>query len=257
MTKPVAPKDVTWVETLIGKMHDNPPKESQWRYKVWLPDWLAEWDVFAIWEYERFTSMETHLEKGDVLIDIGAENGWQSMIYAQFVGPENMVLIEPSTHFWSNIKHTWIRNFAGVKPLNCYAGLLGDKTTIRSVLKNGVWPAHSDDDLDGVTEYKYIHEHGFETPQMTLDDYIDATGIVPNALTMDVEGAEMLILKGAHRTLLKYDLKVWISIHDELGERDYGVEKDAVIEFMKSLGYVGEYLATDHEAHWYFRKVAK
>ena len=56
------------------------------RYRVKIPKFLAEahewWDS---WEKERFASIQENLREGDILFDVGAETGWISAIYAQFV----------------------------------------------------------------------------------------------------------------------------------------------------------------------------
>lgn len=254
MIKVTEPNDVVWVEHHVIKMHDNPPADSQWEYKVWMPNWLAEWDVFGDWEVERFNSMRDNLKQGDVLFDIGAELGWQSIIYAQMVGPENMVLIEPANDLWPNIMHTWRANFPLVKPLACHYGLISDHTTSDFVLPNHTFPAEAEGALVHQVSYVYIHEHGHRAPQITLDDYVVRSGNIPNALTMDTEGSELLILKGAEATLKAYPLLVWVAVHDELAERDYDIKPGEIHEFMKSCGYYGEFLAQDHEAHWLYRK---
>lgn len=250
------PDDVKWVKRPIIKMHDNPPSDSQWEYEVVMPSWLAEWDIYGDWEVERFDSMRDNLKQGDILFDIGAEVGWQSIIYAQFVGPGNMVLIEPTREFWPNIMHTWHHNFK-VDPLHCHSGLVSDKTTGDYVLPKHKFPAEAEGELVDRLAYRYIHEHGLRMPQITIDDYCERTGITPDALTMDTEGAELRILKGAEQTLKANSLKVWVSIHPELGKQDYGDSAQDIHDFMKACGYSGTHLATDHEEHWYFIKGAK
>lgn len=254
MTRLTAPLDVVWVKRPIIKMHDNPPPESQWRYGLLMPDWLAEWDVYADWERARFLSMEEHLSQGDVLFDIGTELGWQSIIYAQFVGPENMVLIEPAGTMWPNIKAVWERNYPYDPPLACHYGLMSDKTTSNFVLPKHLFPAEAEGSLTHNVAYKYIHEHALRMPQITIDDYVERTGIMPDALTMDVEGAELLVLRGAKATLESKDLNVWVSIHPELAEKDYGYTPEELLEFMAECGYSGVHLASDHEEHWCFLK---
>lgn len=251
-----APEDVEYIPTFVSKTADTPAPHGSWLFCVNLPSWLAVWDAMAAWEFPRFRSMFDHLGNEDVLFDIGSEFGWQTVCYAQIVGPENMVLIEPSPPLWPNIKGTWEANF-GVPPLACYWGLLSGETTMESddVLLPGEWPEASIGPLTDVTSYQYIHEHGHVTLQITLDDYVSITGIVPTALTMDVEGAELVVLRGAQEVLQREDLKVWISVHPDLSEKDYGLSAMALHAFMEGCGYVGEHLSTDHEEHWYFRKV--
>ena len=242
---------IEWVPTPITKddwrIHDSP-----YHYEFILPRPLADWDVFDYWERERFDHMRDNLQHGEVLFDIGTEQGWCNLIYADFVGPENMVLIEPTFEFWANIKKTWDKNY-DVPPLACYWGLF-DKST-RDDFDKGfdIWGKAEAEQIIDRNKYQYIHESSSDITHIQLDKYVDETGIVPDALTMDVEGAEFLILMGAKYTLQKYHPKLWISIHPDLGERDYNTKKEDVIGLLEAMGYVGEHLATDHEEHWYFK----
>lgn len=214
---------------------------------------LAEWDVFDVWEKERTRSMRQHLEMGDILFDVGAEVGWLSVVYGQMVGPSNMVLMEPTREFWPNIEAMWHRNF-DCEPLATYQGLVSDTTTDKSVLAMNEWPDCSTDDLIDKLAYTYIHDNPTKVPQITIDEYVKQTGIVPTAITMDCEGPEYLILKGAENTLKNNSVKVWVSEHPDLGERDYGIKEGEITKYMKSLGYECEFLATDHENHLRFYK---
>lgn len=228
-----------------------PDDQAEWKFEMILPEPLASWDVFPYWEKERVYSMQKHLKQGEVLFDIGTEQGWCNLVYAQFVGPENMVLIEPTFEFWANIKKTWDKNF-DVPPLACYWGLFDSKTRDDYDKGFDIWLKADAEQIIDRNKYQYIHESESKTTHIELDKYVAETGIVPDALTMDVEGAELLILRGAEKTLREHHPKVWISIHPDLGLRDYEITKEMTLDFMESLGYVGEHLSTDHEEHWYF-----
>lgn len=252
MTAQFTPRDeVVWRDVEILKVSDKGPLPHEYEYTFTLPVPLADWDVFDYWERARFHSMRDNLTHGDVLFDIGTEQGWCNLIYAQFVGPENMVLIEPTAEFWPNIQATWQRNYGDVFPKAMYAGLLSDKTTDRRPWFDW-WPAGSQGPLIDRNRYQYIHDNTEQVPEMRLDDLVERSGIIPTAVTMDVEGAELLVLHGAAETLAVHHPKVWISIHPDLGERDYGVIPKQVHRFMDQCGYSGEHLATDHEEHWFF-----
>lgn len=242
-------KDIEWIKTKIIKDDWRYP-DSPYQYEFWLPRPLADWDVFDYWEKPRFDSMKANLKQGDILFDIGTEQGWCNLIYASFVGPENMVLIEPTREFWPNIIKTWYKNY-DVSYKASYWGLLDNKT--RDDWKNGLNTGQfANEPIIDRNKYQYIHESDQETTHIELDKYVEETGIVPDALTMDVEGAELLILQGAEKTLKKYHPKVWVSIHPDLGERDYQITKDMTLAFMEKMDYKGEHLSTDHEEHWYF-----
>ena len=225
--------------------------DETFEYRFELPVPLADWDVFAAWERQRFHSMRDNLDLGDVLFDVGTEQGWTNLLYAQFVGPENMVLVEPTQEFWPNIKTTWERNYA-VPPKACYPGLLSDTTTDTTETFS-VWPAAADGPLIDRNKYQYIHAHTDDIRQSTLDDLVERSGIVPDAITMDVEGAELRVLRGAAETLLDHRPLVWVSVHPDLMERDYYCTADDVHRFMESLGYTPFFLARDHEEHWMYQ----
>lgn len=246
---------VEWKPVKIIKLNtDGPADQHPYEYCFELPVPLADWDVFDYWEKERFDSMRDNLKQGMVLFDIGTEQGWCNLIYAQFVGPENMVLIEPTQEFWPNIKQIWERNYDKT-PKAFYNGLISDKTTDDRKTNPHFakwWPKASDGDMIDRNKYQYIDANDENVPEMTIDDYVETTGVVPDALTMDTEGAEIVILRGAEKTLRKHKPLVWASVHPDLAiEHGFGDTKN-VYEFMDKMGYDHKYLATDHEVHELF-----
>lgn len=227
---------------------------KNYEYKLTLNEPLASWDVWDYWEKERIYKMRECLHNGDVLFDIGTESGWCNLVYATIVGPENMVLIEPTPEFWPNIHALWYKNF-NVNPKGCYAGLISDTTTDTRIGDDlNSWGSKYLGPIIDRNKYVYVHDNTENIPMIKLDDFVLQTGIVPSALNIDVEGAEMLVFKGAEETLKNNSLKIFVSIHDDLGERDYNTKPEQTISYLNSLGYQGEFLAKNHEEHWYFAK---
>jgi FkbM family methyltransferase len=226
------------------------------KHRVKMPAFLAAHDSFDNWERERFDSMEKNLKQGDVLFDVGAETGHMSAIYARFVGAENMVLFEPNPDNWQNIKATWdVESLATPRATVC--ALVGNRNSVEADFdtsqENG-WPVVA---LTGQIwtprSFRYIHEHAARTPQISIDVFVATRGVAPNAITIDVEGAELEVLKGALLTLQECRPLAWVSIHEELMGRDYGRAPKDIHTLMAAQNYFAEYLATDHEAHWLFR----
>ena len=222
--------------------------DRTFEYYLDLPWFLAEWDVWDYWEKERIHSMRDHLTTDDVLVDVGAEAGWMSLVFAEMVGPGNMILVEPTAEYWPNIRQTWIRRF-DVAPLATYWGLLGPDTAGGPVVNHMSWPAQADGELSPARAYRYLHDNASgATPVLTLDYF----GDVPTAITMDVEGAELEVLRGATRLLERVHPKLWISVHPDLMGRDYNTIPAELVAFLNRYGYTGTHLATDHEEHWMF-----
>lgn len=247
MTAQFIPHDQ--VEWRRVRMLERP--DETFEHEFWLPRPLADWDVFAVWERARFHSMRDNLTHGDTLFDVGTEQGWCNLIYASFVGPENMVLIEPTPTFWPNIYTTWYRNYTK-SPRLCYDGLLSDTTT--DPRRNIVgWPGNILQSLIDRNSYQYLWDHDAKVQEIRLDDLVDRTGVVPSALTIDVEGGELSVLRGASDTLSRFRPKVWVSVHPDLLAAHYDATAGQVHDYMASFGYTATHLATDHEQHWFYR----
>jgi len=232
-------------------------KEVNGKYKIQMPEYLAEWDAWPNWERERFESMEKRLKVGDVLFDLGCENGAISCIYAGFVGGENVCLFEGTPEFWPNIMHTWERNGLQGPKATCNA-LVGDKISYDESFppwsKANVWPQTAlSDELTGPRCYRYIHNHASDTSQITLDRFCEISGIYPKAITVDIDGAELLAMRGAEFILRNYKPLVWVSLHPDFEYTRFYYETTREFhEFMTSCGYRGTFLGKDHEEHWEF-----
>lgn len=243
------------------------------RWMLSVPNSIADWDaptgdpsLGTGWEAKRLQSMQENLRWGDVVFDIGTEHAWLAAVIArEFVGPQNMVLMEPSPEFWPNIRLTWKHN--GFKdPLACWAGFVGAETSAGwrpedTTVPGPLWPAGSDGPETGAMAYRSLTTNNAGIPTISVDDMILHLGVSPRALNIDVEGAELLVLQGAKNWLDNtLGTQVWVSIHPDLME-NFGHTKDELLGFMSERGFnVGrhpyswksEHINTDHEEHWRF-----
>lgn len=217
-----------------------------------VPDNVAEWDAVAgdsPWERERINSVLSTLNHGDVLYDIGAEHGWMSVIYGRHVGGENMVLCEPSPDFWPNIRMGWEMNGLE-RPLICVEGFVGDlhRVTGQGGLFIREWPPSADGSECDAMAYRSLRHHSELIPTVTIDAL--STYVSPKGITIDVEGAEVYVLRGAQATLIQDKPIVWCSVHPDLMEKDHDTNEGEFHNFVQSVGYEGRMLARDHEEHW-------
>jgi FkbM family methyltransferase len=221
------------------------------KYHLRLPDHIADWDATSGWEWERFASIEATLERDDVLYDIGTEHGAITAVYAQWCA--TTVLCEPTPEFWGNIRLTWEENHLPM-PAACWAGLVGRDSVGEGGLTMDGWPQSSQVGEVGAGGYRYLHEpsHVAELPRISIDDLAYRTRVIPTAITIDVEGAEVAVLAGARYTLRAHRPIVWCSVHPDLMERDYGTTPGDLFDLMADAGYHAVHLGTDHEEHFAF-----
>lgn len=236
------------MNTRIYKISDRGPIEKhEYMLKMDFPKRLAEWDVWDYWEKERFLSMMLNVKQGDVFFDIGAEFGAISAMIQKYLKPK-MVLFEPTREFFKSIKLIWEMN--NLEEPIIFHGFVSDKAPVMEVPVL-YWKDIEPKEIEAMAYLNLNNEaQKKRAPIVTIDDYVRKTELIPNALNIDVEGSELLVLRGAIDTLKRYGPRLWISIHPDL-LKWYGHNKKQIFSLLKKLGYVVEHLATDHEEHYY------
>lgn len=89
-------------------------------------------------------------------------------------------------------------------------------------------------------------------PNYQLDDlfYAEQIGNSPVLIKCDVEGAELLVLRGGEIFLRRTRPNLLLSVHPD-ALPCYGHSKEDVWTFLNDLGYEIQCLAMDHEEHWW------
>lgn len=227
-------------------------------WDLYLPPHRAareEWAKPEGWEKKRLEYMAVTVGCGDVVYDIGAEEGDMSALYAQCGA--DVVLVEPNPLVWSNIKYVWEAN--GLRaPLLCWSGFAGPPEQVRPGI--GANPAHGwPDAADGplLSDHGFLNLHERPDVQATTIDWIATLTQPPTVITMDVEGAEFEVLRGARTTLIMERPHVFVSLHRDFMEQTWGYRPEALFAWMEALGYTAECIDKPiHEEHWVFRPVA-
>jgi FkbM family methyltransferase len=218
-----------------------------------LPDHLADWDVWDYWERERYDSMAAHIPADGTLWVIGAEHGAMAALWSRLAA--RVVLVEPSPEFWPNIRMTWEANGLPT-PAATVQAFAGPEYS-GGFTWQSPWPSCAEGDTECPAQaYRYLHEPGHvaQIPTITLDGIATMVGR-PDAVSVDIEGAEVLALAGASQLLASGNAEWWVSVHPDLIERDYSPHTDRdVYDLMAGHGYVAEHLATDHETHVRFHR---
>jgi FkbM family methyltransferase len=224
-------------------------EDGSYRYTVRAPDFVVDREERPNYEKDRFASMEANLRPGDLLFDVGAELGWQSAIFARFVGPKYMALFEPHEKLWPVIREIWALNCYD-DPWATYCGFVGDRGA--AVPESSPWPLSSL--FMGMTNFnQWDSIHRDASGSVTsLDAFVEATGANVKALTIDVEGAEYKVLRGAFHLLRRQRPLAWVSVHPKERLAAFGATRPQIFDLMRSLNYEWQYLGVDHEMHYFF-----
>jgi FkbM family methyltransferase len=208
------------------------------------------------WEVARIESMRGRLGRGDIVYDVGAEQGDMPALWASWGC--DVVPVEPNPKVWPSIRACFEAN--DLRPPSAYwVGFASDQDRWPDAYDPGVardgWPACAFDTLDPTAGFAHLSQQGDTIPQVTLDSLANRSGLMPSALTIDVEGAELRVLKGATMILDRGRPWVWVSIHQDrqwMSEQYPGEGEVAVRSFMRDLDYWPERLGRDHELHLLF-----
>lgn len=228
------------------------------RYEVLVPQFMGVHGWFDTWEKDRFWSMEQHLKPGMIFYDIGAYDGWQDAIISRFVGgAQNMVLVEPEPTNWPNIKATFDANNCGL-PKATFQGFIGSNESEKAAVYYNRYPEGVDySKLISHTTFRHIDENAHDTARTSLDTLASTCG-KPDAINIDVEGAGLLVLQSAERTLEMFHPLIWVSIHDNeiFHHRPLAnfPDEHGVSDYLKRFGYIGTFLANEHEEEWFFER---
>lgn len=257
------------------------------RWDLWLPEHRAarpEWYTEAGWERARLDSMHEHLTRLDthmfdrpseypdrhrpVIIDVGVEEGDLTALYSQWGC--DVVMVEPNPRVWPNVRAIWQANELR-HPVEWWVGFAGDADDCRQPVHYewaeqhvGVgpvdsWPSCAHGPVIGDHAFLHLAQHAHMVPTITLDTLTGGDpfrSIKVDAITMDVEGSELRVLRGAERILREDRPLVWVSVHtdDQWMAENYAQDRRGDIDaFMGGLGYVPELLAVDHEEHVFYQ----
>lgn len=231
--------------------------EINGRWKLYLPYYRAEREEWKAWEVERFLSFERNVGPGDIVYDVGTEEGDCTAILSLMIGPGDggICMFEPNCAVWPNVKAIWEHNQLS-QPLYAFHGFASNTTTfdLRALQHRFVWPecvnepmirAHGQAELHDVTANDHNHF------QIELDDFA-AMVVPPSVINIDVEGSELHVLRGCEMTL--YDTKplVYVSVHPGM-MNEYGHTEQLLHNYMcNELGYRCKVLGEDHEKHCAF-----
>jgi FkbM family methyltransferase len=175
------------------------------------------------------------LRKGDVVIDAGANVGYFTMLFSDLVGASGWVhAFEPVPATFSLLSKNLQRfpHYTNVS-LNCAALGDGDRKT-KIFLPNG---DHGQAALvyhrDG--SWRNAKVAPIDIEMTRLDRYAQGLDKI-DLLKCDVEGAELLVLRGAESILRRFRPKVFLEVN-ERWTGSFGWSPKDVIDFLRSVGY--------------------
>lgn len=195
-----------------------------------LSDWIPQ-DIYLQGDFEPTTSeiVQKLLRPGDTVVDVGANIGYFSLMFARCVGPTGRVLsFEPVPKLAASLKRNLeINQFSHVS-ISSHA--LSDH---RATARFFAGP-NENSGLSSLREPRDCSE-SFDVDLAPFDDLVPDCENV-SLIKIDVEGAELQVLRGMTKLLQNQRPDILIEITDSF-LRELGDSAEALQQFVAQFGY--------------------
>jgi len=178
-------------------------------------------------EPEKTTTFVNNLNDGQVCFDVGANVGYFTILGSRCVGSTGKVVaLEPAIRNLAYLyQHVQLNKAANVTIISAACSDSESLTSFSSG-KNcaeGYITSSMPPEPAKSARVSLV-------PTVTIDTVARQLGILPDLIKIDVEGAELSVLRGAHETLRKARPTLLLEIHsDEL--------LSSCVAFLRDLGY--------------------
>jgi len=176
-----------------------------------------------------------YLKSGMTFFDVGAHFGYYSLLASFIVGTEGQVHTFEPTPSSFNISKINLSNKRNVTLRNCAVSSKSKTVTIndygiRYSSYNSIYDARlSPDVLSKLKPRKY------EVESISVDEYVENSGAIPNFVKIDAENSEHDIIIGMDKTIDKFHPIITTEVGD-LGLKSRIASKD-LIDFLSRKGY--------------------
>jgi FkbM family methyltransferase len=181
-------------------------------------------------------SLQQFVTPGSLAIDVGANIGYFTLKFSEWVGPSGRVIaIEPDEDNVSGL----IQELAAAKRdpnVQVHKAVAADKAGSVRLRRNEVHPGDHKISTSG---------DGIEISALTIDDVAKQyAGLPVSLIKIDVQGAELLVLRGATEVMRRHRPVFFVELL-ESALQEFGASVANVIELMRREGYVMQTLGDD------------
>jgi FkbM family methyltransferase len=192
--------------------------------------------IFVTGRYEpnEFCLLTRILKPGMTFIDIGANMGLYTLFAARRVGESSCVIaIEPSTREMEILRNNVEQNTLG--NVRLYHVALSDRASEVELLVAGL--QNSGHNTLGAFGYNTTLDHRENVRSMRLDDLVQSEKLRRvDVIKMDIEGAELVALRGASETMQRFHPVVLLELSDRVLQHQHS-NSAGVLDLLTREGY--------------------
>lgn len=194
------------------------------------------WQGFQEADINAVQWLKKLLPKDGVFIDVGANIGSFSLVAARHAPQGQIIAFEPSAYHLSRLEHNIaLNNFNHVHVVRCG---LSDHTG--SATLHLPFNSNSISNTGGASLFAETREAHLETETiqlLRLDDYIESNALSRlDVIKLDIEGAELMALRGAENTLRQFRPHMIMEVDLQNLSRA-GQSSETLLACLKTLDY--------------------
>jgi FkbM family methyltransferase len=168
---------------------------------------------FVTWNDAEYHAFRAALKPGGTALDVGANVGAYSVLFGMWAGPTGRVLaFEPAPEAFDGLtRHVALNGVGGtVQPRRA---AVSDTSGGGTLLAEGFHGTNRLVDAGTADAGSML-----AVPTVTIDDLCAAEGLDPTLIKIDVEGAELQVLRGARETIRRMGdrLALFVEMHPTL-----------------------------------------
>jgi FkbM family methyltransferase len=176
------------------------------------------------WNAEEYTALKHDTRVGATVLDIGANVGAYTLLFASWVGETGRVYaFEPAAASRAGLERHLSLNGLSAR-VTVRPEAISDRTGSVSFLDAGT---HGDNRIVATATGRTT-----DVPSLSIDEFCEAHGLSPDVIKIDIEGAELSALRGARRTIARRGaaLSLFVELHPAIwpwvGVTRSGIEEE-------------------------------
>ncbi|OHA70172.1 MAG: hypothetical protein A3F15_00330 [Candidatus Wildermuthbacteria bacterium RIFCSPHIGHO2_12_FULL_40_12] len=235
------------IEVQGSKMFMN-PNENSYNMRRTLEDYASN----LVHEKATTDLFKKTVKNGDVVVDLGANIGYFSLLASRLTGSQGKVFsFEPEPKNYNYLKkNIELNNYNHAQP---FQKAVSDKNgTTKLFICDYDTGHHTINKQDGIQAYsrgRIVKERSIDIETVALDNFLKERTNRVDVIKMDVEGAEMLALSGMDRVLKdNKDIKMIVEFFPLLIEKMGSDPKEFIRRLIQDYGFSIYIIPEDYAA---------
>jgi FkbM family methyltransferase len=184
------------------------------------------------WNPDEYAAFRASVRPGATVLDVGANVGAYSVLFARWTGTAGRVVaLEPDPVAFAGLEaHLRLNGMEDRVTAICAAATDGSRSRARLATSSSSGLARLVDEHAG-------RDSAIEVRATSIDELCRSHGLAPSVIKIDVEGAELQVLRGARHTIAAAgpELALFVEMHPAIW-RDAGVAPEEVARECEAQG---------------------